>query len=116
MYVAGPATSATPCTGLEADLLHYVQSSPEYQSLRHRIANPLALAANETWVEEEIAYFLYDLVADQPGLLAPPLALFAVDRMRKELLLVRLIVPNADLTEVIVSEMIPSLPLPQQGD
>jgi hypothetical protein len=56
---------------------------------------------SESWVEDNLLYYVFDLIADVEGAL-PPMALFIVEREQRKLLLVRLVTPNVASTEVEV--------------
>lgn len=59
----------------------------------------------ESWKQDGLTYFVFDLRREYPDALLPPIAMFVVDAERQRLVLVRVVTANASNTEAEVHDL-----------
>jgi hypothetical protein len=101
--------SLAPHAGFDSPLLFYVEQSAAFQELyksgSFSSSGSQPPCPAESWIEDDLVYFVYDLKPTEANVLAPPLAVFAVDYTEKMLVLARVISSNADLTNAYVKDL-----------
>lgn len=80
-------------------MLQVVKRSLPYRRLHRRLVSP---QPSDSWVEGEVVYVVFDLMPTDPVAACPPLALFVVHR-HQQVVLLRLVIPNASGTGVEIS-------------
>jgi len=60
---------------------------------------------SESWSDGEIAYFVFDLVPGSEATLLKPIVIFAVEKNRKQLELVRVVTPNSEGTQAHITDL-----------
>ncbi|MGH2543452.1 MAG: hypothetical protein ACRDIB_11665 [Ardenticatenaceae bacterium] len=86
-------------------ILRAAKRSTAYRSLYPRLPGPPPHQPSESWDEGDVAYLVFDLLPAQPRAPLTPLALFAVEHRREQLLFVRLITPVTSAGAMEVADL-----------
>ena len=99
------STLLSNCDGVDASLLKSIYPHIERNGQLSSLGFSVDMPPKEAWNEDGLTYFVFDGKHDTSVSILPPMALFVVDGTRQKVVSIRLVLPDARLTQADVLEL-----------